>query len=178
MVGMIIDLMKKRRSIRSYRDKPLSESDTRTLLSAALLSPSSRSIRPWQFVLVDDKDTLLYLSRAKHGAKMIAEAALAIVIVGDTSASDVWVEDCSIAASNILLAATDCGLGACWVQIRNRHHSEEVSANDYVARRLSIPDSFAVEAIIAVGHPGEDPPPLTEKDMDWDKVHTGSFVST
>lgn len=168
---MFLDLMKKRRSIRKYSSRPLTEEETRALLEAALLSPSSRNIRPWEFILVRDRDTLAYLSRAKHGAAMIAEAALAIVILGNRELSDVWVEDCSITASNILLAAADRGLGACWVQIRNRTHTDTLGAGEYVSTRLYVPERFAVEAIIALGYPDESRPPLGEADMDWSKVH-------
>lgn len=172
---MFTELLKKRRSVRKYSSGPLAEDQIRIITEAALLSPSSRNIRPWEFILVRDPDTLRYLSRAKEGAKMIADAALAIVILGDTEKSDVWVEDCSIAASNILLAVTDIGLGACWVQIRNRFHSGTERAGDYVSARLGVPERFEVEAVIAVGRPEEKRPPLGESDMDWSKVHQERF---
>ncbi len=172
---MFIELLKKRRSIRSYTGESLTEEQVRRIMTAALLSPSSRNIRPWEFVLVRERKTLEYLSEAKHGAKLLAGVALGVVILGDTEKSDVWVEDCSIVASNILLAATDMNLGACWVQIRNRSHRDGESAAAYVRRRLSVPGRFDVEAIIGIGIPAENKPPLDENDLDWNKLHQETF---
>lgn len=158
-----------------FTDEPLSPEHLRTLIDAALLSASSRGIRPWEFIVITDRATLAYLSNAKHGAAFLEHAAVGIAVVADTKKSDVWIEDCSIAASNILLAAADLDLGACWVQIRMRDSHDERSAEEYVKSKLDLPAHFAVEAIVAVGHPGEEKVPLHESDLKREKIHYERF---
>lgn len=172
---MFIDLLKRRRSIRRFTDEPLTRNQIETLVSAALLSPSSRSINPWEFVVVTDAAVREKLAEAKHGAGFLSEAAVAIVIVADTRKSDVWVEDCSIAGSNMLLAATDLGLGACWAQIRKRTRPDGESAEAYIRMLLEIPEHMGVEAVIGVGRPAEEREPLSEESLQRSKVHYESY---
>ncbi len=167
---MFIDLLKKRRSIRKFTSEPLSDEHVRVLLTAALLSPSSRRINPWEFIVVSRESTLQRLSQAKAGAEFLAGAAVGIVVMADTRKTDVWVEDCSIAASNLLLAAADLGLGACWAQIRNRFGADGRSAEEFVREVLSLPDYMGIEAIIGAGHPAEQRDPLTDDNADFSKV--------
>ena len=97
-------------------------------------------INPWTYIFVDDADLLAGLSRAKeHGSDFLKNAALGIVVCGDESKSDVWVEDCSIAAVVSHLTAHSLGLGSCWIQIRNRAHSIEKTAEQYVQELLGTP---------------------------------------
>ncbi len=172
---MFVDLLKRRRSIRRFSEEPLSDDQIETLVNAALLSPSSRSINPWEFVVVTDATMREKLAEAKHGAAFLAEAAVAIVIVADTRKSDVWVEDCSIAGSNILLAATDLELGACWAQIRKRTRPDGESAEAYVRTLLEIPEHMGVEAVIGVGRPAEHREPLSEDALQRSKVHYETY---
>jgi nitroreductase len=151
---MFIDLLRKRRSIRSFQDKPVAQEHIDLLIEAMLRAPSSRSLNPWEFVVVQDKKTLERLSRAKpHGAAFLKNAPLGIVVCADPEKCDVWVEDCSIASILIHLAATDLGLGSCWIQIRKREHDDHQDATDYVAGVLGLKKGLQVESIIAVGHP-------------------------
>lgn len=168
---MFIDLLKRRRSVRRFSEKALAPREIRDLVTAALLSPSSRRIDPWEFVVVTERPTLEKLSRSKRGAEFLAGAGAGIVVLGNRDLSDMWIEDCAIAASNILLAAADRGLGACWAQIRLRESSSGTSAEDHVRSVLSVPQHFAVEAVIGVGYPAEEREPLTEADADHGKVH-------
>ena len=83
---MFFDLLKKRRSIRRFTDHPIEKEKIDGLMKAALLSPSSRGIRPWEFVVVDDRETLTALSQCKpHGASFLKSAALGIAVVADPS---------------------------------------------------------------------------------------------
>jgi nitroreductase len=154
---MLIELLRKRRSIRQFEEKPVEQSKLDVIIEAMLRSPSSRGLDPWEFVVVNEKDTLVKLASAKtHGATFIRNAPLAIVVFADPGKSDVWVEDCSIATLLIHLAATDLGLGSCWVQIRNRNHDGEKSSEQYVKECLNLPSGAAVEAIVAIGYPKEE----------------------
>ncbi len=173
---MLVDMLTSRRSIRSYKSIPVAEASVKALLTAGLASASSRAIRPWELIAVDEPELLDALSRAKkHGSSFLSRAPLALVVLGIPSESDVWIEDTAIASSNILLAAHDLDLGACWIQIRLREASDGRSSESYVRSVLSIPDSRSVESIIAVGYPDESPEGYRTEDLRWDKVHRNRY---
>ena len=143
---MLIDLLRKRRSVRRFDGRPVEEEKIETLIEAVLRSPSSRGLHPWEFVVVRDREMLSRLAQAKpHGASFIKNAPLAIAVCADPAKCDVWVEDCSIAAILLHLAATDLGLGSCWVQIRLREHGDGRMAQEYVADLLGLPQGMEVE---------------------------------
>lgn len=173
---MLHDILLKRRSIRKYADRPVEKETLDRLVTAALLAPSSRGIRPWDFIVVTDADMLKKLARCKpHGGGFLDGASAGIVVVGDPSKSDVWVEDCAIASVILLLAAEDLGLGACWCQIRKRMHAEHASASDVVRVLLGIPEGREVESIIGLGYPDERKSPYTEDQLPYEKTHLGNW---
>ena len=97
-----------RHSTRKFHDRKVEEDKIRDLLSAALLGPSSRGNRPWEFIVVDDPLLLEVLSKSKQGASVLKNAPLAIIVIGDTAKSEVWVEDCSIASTKLKLSILLC----------------------------------------------------------------------
>ena len=154
---MFLELLRKRRSIRQFTDQPVEKEKIDLLVEAALRSPSSRGLNPWEFVVVSDAALIKELACAKeHGSSFLKNAPLAIVVCGDPEKCDVWIEDCSIAALIIHLAAADLGLGSCWIQIRNRPHDGRVSAEDYVKKLLGLKENLVVEAILAIGYGKEE----------------------
>ncbi|MDD3814989.1 MAG: nitroreductase family protein [Desulfocapsaceae bacterium] len=156
---MFIDLLRVRRSIRRFQDRPVEKEKRDLLLEAMLRAPSSRSLNPWEFVVVTEKETLEQLAQAKpHGASFLKNAPLAIVVCADPAKCDVWVEDCSIASILLHLTAADLGLGSCWVQIRLREHDARQTAQEYVAGILGLKEGMVVESIIAIGYPAEQLP--------------------
>ncbi|ANF23530.1 nitroreductase family protein [Thermococcus piezophilus] len=169
------EVLRKRRSIRRFQDKKVPRELVEKLLEAAFLSPSSYNKRPWHFIVVDDKEKLQKLSKAKLGASGLAMAPLAIVVTADGERSDVWIEDASIAAEHIHLAAVALGLRSFWVQIRNRMHNEEKSAEEYVRGLLDIPENYRILCIIGVGYPAENKPPHCEEVFEWGKVGYNRF---
>ncbi len=169
-------LIKKRRSTRKFTEQLLTPEEVEQLMKAALMSPASKSSNPWQFVLVEDKEVLQKLSKAKeHGAALLADCALAIVVLGDPMKSDVWVEDASIASIFIQLQAEDMGLGSCWVQIRNRRSTDEQDAEQNVRDILDIPYQLSVLSIIAIGHKAQERKPYEEENLQWEKVHIEKY---
>lgn len=169
-VEMFLDLLRQRRSVRKYQDRPVEKALVEELVEAAIRSPSSRGKNPWQFIVVDEKDLIEKLSLSKeHGSSFLKSAPLAIVICADDSI-DTWVEDCSIATILIQLAAESLGLKSCWIQIRDREHNKIVSARDYVAETLNVPQNLNIEAIVAVGYPDEIKSPHKEEKLQYDKV--------
>lgn len=168
----MIDLLLKRRSIRKYKKTRIGKYEMETILQAGLLAPSGRGVKPWEFVVVEEEPVLEALSKAKpHGGAFLKDAPLAIVVLADTEKTDVWVEDASIALTLMQLTAETLGLGSCWVQIRKRPHDESESAGEHIKRLLKVPDCYAVEAVLAVGHPDETRPPRELGGLDWSKIH-------
>lgn len=174
----MIELLRTRRSIRRYQDRPIEPEKVEILKEALLRAPSSRGLKPWEFVLVDDRDLLTGLGRAKpHGSAFIKGAALAVVVCGDEAQCDVWVEDCSIATLLAHLVACSLDLGSCWVQIRERMHDDNTSAEVYVRDALGIPERLHVEAIVAIGYPAEDKPGHSMEALSPEKVFTNRYGS-
>ena len=169
---MFLSLVQKRRSIRRYLPKEIEEEKVETLIETALRAPSSRDLKPWEFVVVQDRGRLAELSRAKEaGSGFLEGAPLAFVVCADANKSDVWMEDASIASTFLLLAAESLGLGACWVQIRKRKHSEEMTSERYISELLNIPGHLSVESIIAMGYPDEQKSPHSKESLTYGKVH-------
>jgi nitroreductase len=172
----MIDLLRSRRSIRKYQTTVIEQGHLETLKEVLLRCPSSRGINPWTFVFVDDVHLLSMLSRAKeHGSAFLKNAPLAVVVCGDERESDVWVEDCSIASLVAHLTAHSLGLGSCWIQIRNRSHSKERTAEEHIRELLAIPPDLRVEAMVAIGYPAENPPPVPKDKLDYRKIVTNRF---
>jgi len=170
------DLITKRRSTRKFTEELLTPEQVETILKAGLMSPSSKSSTPWHFIAVEDKETLKKLAVSKeHGAKLIDGCAFAVVVIADTLASDVWIEDASIASILIQLQAEDLGLGSCWVQIRERNTADGNSADSYIKDLLDIPMQFQVLSIIAFGHKVQQKPSFDEEKLQWEKVHVNKF---
>ena len=162
----MIDVLRQRRSIRTFTPEKIALDTINALMEAALRAPSSRGINPWEFILVDDPGLLGKLAQAKqHGAGFLKKAPLAIVVCADSTKSDVWVEDCSIAAIIIQLMAVSLGLGSCWAQIRNRQHDDQKTAEVYVQELLGLPEQIKVECILGIGHPGEKKSPVVR--INW-----------
>ncbi len=173
---MFLELVEKRRSIRRYQEKPVEAEKIDMLVETALRSPSSRGFNPWEFVIVNDRDLLEELSKAKpHGASFLKNASLGIVVCADPEKCDVWVEDASIASIFIHLMSESMGLGSCWIQIRKRMHDQTTSAQAYVRKFLNIPEKLHVESIIAIGYPAESKPPHHRKDLQYEKVHYNEY---
>lgn len=173
---MFLELLRKRRSIRQFESSPVKQGDVEILVEAMLRSPSSRSLNPWHFVVVTDKELIEGLSSSKpHGATFLKNAPLAIVVCADPSVSDVWVEDCSIASLNIHLAAADIGLGSCWVQIRERKYDDSLSSEEYVKKALSLKDDMRVEAIVAIGYPKEEKEGQPDSSLLYERVSYEKF---
>ena len=173
---MFIELLQKRRSIRKFENRPVEKEKVDLLIEAGLRSPSSRSINPWEFIVVTEAEKIIRLSQAKpHGSGFLKDAPLLIVVCADPEKSDVWIEDTAVASILLHLAATDLGLGSCWVQIRLREHDVQQSAQEYVGEILGLKKSMVVESIIGIGYPDEEKPDHQISTLPFDKVHFESY---
>ena len=170
------ELIKNRRSMRKFTGEELSQEQVVSLLKAALMAPTSKRSNSWQFIAVDDKEILKQLANCKeHASAFIADAALAVVVSADPLASDVWIEDASIASIMIQLQAEDLGLGSCWVQIRERFTASGMPSDEYVREVLDIPLQLQVLSIIAIGHKGMERKPFDEGHLQWEKIHINKY---
>ena len=167
----MIEILRARRSIRKYRDKAIEAEKIEILKEALLRSPSSRNICPWEFIFIGDKELLKKLSQAKpHSASFLKNAVLGIVISADESKSDVWIEDCSIAAILVQLAAQSLGLGSCWIQIRERMYNKNKRSEEYIQEILHLPLNMKIEAVISIGYPAEEKEMIPKGSLDYNKI--------
>ena len=148
-----------RRSVRKYSAEAVSEADVRVLLEAAMAAPSANNSKPWHFVVVTGRQLLDSLASRHPYAKMLHQAPLCIAVCGSPADSEFWVQDCSAATENLLLAVTAFGLGAVWVGV---HPNEERTA--IVRQELGIPPGAVPLCLIAIGHPAEEKEPRTQYD--------------
>ena len=146
-----------RTSIRQYTNEPVSKADIETMLRAGMSAPTAVNRQPWHFVAVTDKEKLAELA-GRRG--MIQQAGVAIVVCGNMDkamqghAQAFWIQDCSAATENILLAANALGLGAVWT---GRYPMEDRVAE--VSKVLKLPKTIVPLCVIAIGHPAEQPTP-------------------
>lgn len=173
---MFSKLLENRRSIRQFSEKKIEPDKIDVLVEAVLRTPSGKSIYPCEYIVVDDQQTLEKLSTAKPaGAAFMKKAALGIVICADQEKSDTCIEDASIAAMVLQLAAESLGLGSCWVQLRNRKHEDGRSSQQYAAELLGIPETYMIQAVMAIGYRAESKPPHKKENLKYEKIHKGSF---
>ena len=151
---VVLNNILNRTSVRSYKDKPVEKEKIEKLLRAGMAAPTAVNKQPWHFIVVTDKSQLQKLSEANPYAEMAAKAPLAIVVCGDMDkalkgeAREFWVQDCSAATENILLAATGMELGAVWT---GTYPSKERCAA--VAKVLGLPESLIPLNTIVIGYP-------------------------
>lgn len=172
----VLKLLRKRRSIRQFSNLPIEADKIDALIEAAVRAPTSRARNSWEFIVVTEPEMLVKLGTAKVvGSAFLAGASLAIVVAANTTKSDAWIEDCSIAATAIQLTAEELGLGSCWAQIRLRLHNDERSAEKYIKDQLGLPISHAVECVIGIGYPAEEKVGHAYEDLPFDQVHRNRF---
>lgn len=157
---VVLNTILKRTSIRSYENKTVEKEKIEKLLRAGMAAPTAMNKQPWHFVVITDKGQLQKLSEANPYAAMAAKAPLAIVVCGDMNkaaegiAREFWIQDCSAATENILLAATGMGLGTVWT---GTYPSKERCAD--VAKVLGLPESLIPLNTIVIGYPDADVSP-------------------
>lgn len=155
----VIENIMTRASVRKYLDKPVETEKINTMLRAAMAAPSAVNKQPWHFVVVTERALLDALGEANPHAGMIKQAPLAIVVCGDMSkalegtAKDYWVQDCSAATENLLLAAHGLGLGAVWTGTYPLQERCEA-----VQKALDLPSDLVPLNTLVIGYPEGDTP--------------------
>ena len=146
----------RRHSIRRYTSEPISAEDVKLILEAALLAPTSKSSRSWQFICVDARDMLERLAQCKP-------------------AGAARIEDASIAAAYMQLQAEDLGLGSCWIQVRGRFTADDIPSEEYVQELLGMPGELPVLCIMTFGHKDEVRKEVDTSKLLWERVHIGTW---
>jgi nitroreductase len=146
-----LEVLFTRRSIRRYTGEPVAADNVKTILEAGMNAPSANNRQPWSFIVVDEREKLNAIMEAHPYSRMLAEAPLAIIVCGDSAASNrFWQQDCAAATENILLAARALELGTVWMGV----YPDEQRASS-IAALFGVPDPIKPMCIIAVGHPAE-----------------------
>ena len=170
------DLLVERRSIRRYTDEKIDPDHVKLILEAGVLAPTSKSSRAWQFIVVEDREMLERLSACKPmGASPMAHCSLAVVVAVDSTLTEPWIEDASVAASFMQLQACDLGLGSCWIQVRGRFTADGIPSEEYVQELLGIPEACPVVCILSFGHKGEERKLQDVGKLKWENVHIGRY---
>ncbi len=170
------ELVKSRRSIRKFLPKAVETEKIDRITRTALMSPSSKRSNPWEFIVVQDRDMLRRLAECRPAdSQQLEHAPVGIVVTADTTKSDMWLVDASIAAMMMMLQAKDLDLGSCWVQVHNREKEEGVTAEEYVRKLLGIPSHYAVLNIVGFGYPDEERRLYDEAKLPYDKIHMEKF---
>lgn len=165
-----------RRSHRKFTTEEINADDVRLILRAALLSPTSKSQRAWQFVVVDNPLDIEKIADAKDlGSQFLKGAPLVVVVLGDPMQNDCWIEDGSIAAISMQYQAEELGLGSCWAQMRGRGLSDGTTADTVIRGVLGIPDNLNVLCVLGFGHKADERKPQNEDKLKWENVHVGMF---
>ena len=157
--GMLETIMT-RTSIRQYTDQPVEKEKIEAMLRAGMAAPTSVNAQPWHFVVVSDKAKLGELAAANPHAGMLKSAPLAIVVCGDMTKAmegkgrQFWIQDCSAATENILLAAHAQGLGAVWTALYPMEERMQP-----VSEALKLPDTLIPLCTVVIGYPAEQPEP-------------------
>lgn len=154
-----------RASVREYQDKLVEKALIEKIVDAGRRAPTARAVEPWEFVVVQNKETLRKLGELANSGSFIKNAALCIIVFcRDTK---YYLEDGSAATENILLAAADAGLGACWVAGDKKPYDEEVT------KLLEAGDDLKLVSLISIGWPKEKPKQVKNRSLEevihWEK---------
>jgi nitroreductase len=158
----VLEALKKRRSVRSFQNRPVEKEMIIEILDTARLAPSGRNYQPVEYVVVTDQGKREKLSRLATYGRFINDAPVCIVVFSKKCDHDV--EDGSAATENILLAAYGLGLSSCWVAGYNKGYAEEVR------KLLKVPDDYRLISLIPVGYSDERPEPKDKRKLK-DVVH-------
>ena len=168
----LFEIMLSRRSIRQYTEEAIPEEKLNRILQAGLLAPTSRNIKPCQFYVIRNKETLINLSRAKAvGATMLKNCNTAIAVVSDSEKADTWIEDSSIALSFMMLMAEELEIVCCWCQIHLRSSADGTDAEEAVRSILGVDRHMRIVGILTLGIPEKRAPAHSLNEISWDKVH-------
>lgn len=173
----ILNTILHRRSVRQYTDEIIPQDKLNAILYAGLAAASSKNRKPWEFIVVRDRQMLDRMCACRHGAERLLKGCnTAVVVAADSDLVDVWVEDCASAMTQMHLMADALGIGSCWLQIRMRDSLDSSrSAEDVIRELLDIPSRCSVMCILTLGMPANHPGAKAIEDLDLEKIHYERF---
>ena len=164
----VLENIAERKSVRKYLNKSVEEDKIDAMVKAGMAAPSGMDRRPWEFVVVTDREALDSMAAKLPYAKMLTNAPLAIVVCGDTTRSSYWYLDCSAATQNVLLAAEALGLGAVWTAAYP--YEDRI---DVVRQNTGLPENIVPLCVIPIGYP--DGPQKAKDKFDPQRVHRNKY---
>ena len=164
----VLENIAERKSVRKYLNKSVEEDKIDAMVKAGMAAPSGMDRRPWEFVVVTDREALDSMAAKLPYAKMLTNAPLAIVVCGDTTRSSYWYLDCSAATQNVLLAAEALGLGAVWTAAYP--YEDRI---DVVRQNTGLPENIVPLCVIPIGYP--DGPQKAKDKFDLQRVHRNKY---
>ena len=174
MTEEMLDLIRKRRTIRRFTEDNVSEEQVDTLLEMAMCAPNRLNRQPWHFVVIRDKELQKQIAETYQVRPYVEQAPVVIAIGANPAESPTWMMDISAAAENLLLAATAMGLGGAWFGAPDTTFWDQTEA--LVRETLRIPPHIRIPTMLAIGHPGEEKPPHGKHDrFVRTKVHYGKW---
>ena len=156
-----LEVVEKRHSVRKFADQPVEKELIDTIIRIAETAPSSKNTRSSAFMIIEDRDTIAAISEMRDsGSSFVKDAPAVIVVMGDESKTDLWVDNCAISTTFIQLAATAMELGSCWVHVNGRPRSRTDmsagNAEDYLRELLGVKDGIRILCVVALGYPAEN----------------------
>lgn len=155
-----LEVIDKRHTVRKYSDRPVEREILDAIVRVAQTAPSSRNSKSTSFIIVEDRDTIDALSQMRdYGAAPLSGAQAVVIVLGDSTKTDLWVDNCAISATFIQLAVTSMDLVSCWVHINGRAclkaEPDGEKADSYVRDLLGIKEDLHPYCAIAIGYPQE-----------------------
>lgn len=167
-----LEMIKSRRSIRKYLDRPIDKEILKKIVDTGRLAPSAKNIQPWEFILVVEKKTLKKISDFVTWGPFIKDSAACVIICGNKNAKR-FVEDCCLAAENIMLSAKSFGIGSCYVAALGKNL-------DGVRELLNIPENYEIVCFIPLGYFEKNPEPYGKRDLKsiihWEKFQINKHL--
>ncbi len=167
--NVVVDNMLNRKSVRKYSNKPVEQDKIDLIVKSAMSAPSAKNLQPWEFLVVTDKNLLKQIAKYIPNASYSKKSQFAIIVCGDKNVSEkFWVQDCSAATENILLAVESLDLGAVWCAVYPYEDKVEK-----IQKLFKLPDNIVPLNVIPVGYPKKKETP--KQKYNPKKVHTNSW---
>lgn len=156
-----------RRSIRKYTNQEITDDILHQILKAGMNAPTARNLKPFEFIVIRNKEKLEQLSNTKKNSYFVKDSNVTIVVLA-RELSEFWQQDLGAVTQNMLLQATEFGIGSCWVGVAPNEKYEQ-----YIRESLDIPEDIRVFSMISLGYPEE----VKEKNDNYyeDKVHYDKY---
>jgi len=157
-MNKVIEAIKKRRSVRKFQPRPVSETIIKDILDCARLAPTAINVQPWLFGAVTDPDLKRQIADITDHGKFIKECAVCFAVFTDSS-KKYFLEDGCAATENIMLACTAHAIGSCWVAGHKKPYVESIR------ELLNVPEPYTLIALVAAGYSNETATP-NKKSLD------------